>query len=79
MILGILRNIVIITSILTIIQRLLIRPVGPFLYILKMRVLLTQACIKHGHLHARTCTHTDYINLILIFQVTTVLALLQRS
>lgn len=43
------------TLLLTIIQRLLICPVGPFLHVLKMWVLFTQACIKHCHLYTRTC------------------------
>lgn len=48
---------------LTIIQCLLISPVRPLFYVLKMWVLLTQACIKHCHLHTRTCKHTKSSNL----------------
>lgn len=47
------------SSHLTIIKSLLIGPVGPFLHVLKMRVLLAQACIKHRHFHARSCTITQ--------------------
>lgn len=43
---------------LTIIKCLLIGPVGPFLHVLKMRVLLTQARIKDRHLHPGTYTAT---------------------
>lgn len=38
---------------LTIIQCLFIRPVGPLLHVLKMWVLLAQACIEHCNLHTR--------------------------
>lgn len=47
------------SSVLTIIKCLFIGPVGPFLHILKMWVLLTQACIKHRHFHTRSYTITQ--------------------
>lgn len=46
-------------ALLTIIQCLLIGPVGSFLYVLKMWVLLAQARVEHCHLHTRALTHTQ--------------------
>lgn len=43
--------------ILTIVQSLLVRPVGPFLHVLKVWMFLAQTRVEHGHLHTRTWTH----------------------